>query len=146
KAMLNYLRGEPVEGMVNVGKLRLDLTDRQRAFTDLASRMVTLLFAIADDIQLRSVRLTMRGENLAGRADAIARFALADVLRTHLDQPINVVNAALIAEQRRIDAETVIATDLGDDRLSIEVFDRRSETPRRVEGAIYGDGSPRITN
>ncbi len=146
KAMLNYLRGEPVEGMVNVGKLRLDLTDRQRAFTDLASRMVTLLFAIADDIQLRSVRLTMRGENLAGRADAIARFALADVLRTHLDQPINVVNAALIAEQRRIDTETVIATDLGDDRLSIEVFDRRSETPRRVEGAIYGDGSPRITN
>ncbi|HRP62218.1 MAG TPA: phosphoglycerate dehydrogenase [Phycisphaerales bacterium] len=145
KAMLKYLRGEPVDGMVNMGKLSFDLSDRQRAFVDLASRMIPLLQAVASDMQIGAVRFTMRGESVAGRADTIARYALADLLRSNLDQPVNVVNAAMLAEQRRIDAETTIVADLGDDRIAIELVDREGKRSHRVEGAIYGDGLPRIT-
>lgn len=145
KAVLKYLRGEPVEGTVNMGKLSLDLTDRQRAFVDLSSRMVPLLQAVTGDMQLGAVRFTMRGESLAGRADTIARYALAALLRSNLDQPVNMVNAALLAEQRRIDAKTTIAADLGEDRIAIELVGRDGKESHRVEGAIYGDGLPRIT-
>jgi len=148
KALLSFLRGEGVDSAVNIGKLNLDLTDRQQAFVDLGSRMVALLQAAVPDGQLGAARFAMRGESLAGRADTIARFALADLLKAHLDQPVNVINAALIAEQRKIDTETIITADTGEDRMSIELIERVGGEGRtwRVEGAIYADGLPRVTH
>lgn len=148
KALLSFLRGEGVDSAVNIGKLNLDLSDRQQAFVDLAGRMVALLQAAVPDVQLGSARFTMRGESLAGRADTIARFALADLLKSHLDQPVNVINAALIAEQRKIETETIITSDTGEDRMAIELSERSGGDSRtwRVEGAIYADGLPRVTH
>ncbi len=145
KALVTYLRGEGLQGAVNVGGLSLELSPRQRAFVDLAERMVALLAAAAPPGgRLKSVRITLRGEEIAAKADTIARFALVAILRRHLDEPVNVVNATLIAEQRRLEIQTIIATDHGDDRLSIEV--EGDGARRRVEGAIYADELPRVTH
>jgi D-3-phosphoglycerate dehydrogenase len=144
KALLVYLRGEGMVGGVNVGGLSLDLSPQQRAFVDLSSRMVALLGAIAAPGRLRAVRVTLRGEELAARAHTIARRALVDLLGCYLDEPVNVVNAPLVAEQRHIDAQTVIAADHGDERLAIDI-EMDGET-RRVEGAVYADGRPRVTH
>jgi D-3-phosphoglycerate dehydrogenase / 2-oxoglutarate reductase len=148
KALLAFLRGEGVDSAVNIGKLSLDLNGRQQAIVDLASRMIALVQASIEDIQLGSVRFTMRGESLAGRAETIARYALADLLRSHLDQPVNVVNAALIAEQRKIETATSISSDTGEDRLSIELAEGSGPDRRawRVDGAIYADMLPRVTH
>jgi D-3-phosphoglycerate dehydrogenase / 2-oxoglutarate reductase len=148
KALLSFLRGEGVDSAVNIGKLNLDLSERQQAFVDLGSRMVALLQAAVPDVQLGSARFTLRGESLAGRADTIARFALADLLKSHLDQPVNVINAALIAEQRKIETETIITSDTGEDRMTIELAERSGGDGRtwRVEGAVYADGMPRVTH
>lgn len=145
KALLNYLRGEPVEGAVNIGSLSLDLSVRQRTAVDLATRMLTLLNAAGPEQQIATVRFTIRGEALAGRADTIARYALADLLRDHFDQPVNVVNASLLAEQRSIEAETVIHSESGEDRLAIDVTNRDGLT-HRVEGTIDAQNRPRITS
>ena len=99
--------------LVWITLLAASLAVRQRAFVDLAQRMVSLLGAAADQTGLSDVRITLRGETLAGRADTIARFALAELLNAHLDQPVNVINAALVAEHRHIATETVIAADTG---------------------------------
>ena len=144
KALLVYLRGEGMVGAVNVGGLSLDLSPQQRAFVDLSARMVALLGAVAAPGRLRAVRVTLRGEELAARADTIARHAMVDLLGRYLDEPVNVVNAPLVAEQRHIDAQTVIAADHGDDRLAIDI-EKDGET-RRVEGAVYADGRPRVTH
>lgn len=141
KALLNYLRGKPVQGAVNIGKL--DLTPRQRAFVDLSSRMIALLGAAGGIEQIASVRFTLRGESLAGRADAIARYSLADLLQQHLDEPVNVINAGVIAEQRNIKSETVIASDTGEDRLIINLTSREG-LQRRVEGTVDAQNRPRI--
>ncbi|MHC4447241.1 MAG: NAD(P)-dependent oxidoreductase, partial [Planctomycetota bacterium] len=138
KALLVYLRGEGMVGGVNMGGLSLDLSPQQRAFVDLSSRMVALLGAIAAPGRLRAVRVTLRGEELAARAHTIARRALVDLLGCYLDEPVNVVNAPLVAEQRHIDAQTVIAADHGDERLAIDI-EMDGET-RRVDGAVYADG------
>jgi D-3-phosphoglycerate dehydrogenase / 2-oxoglutarate reductase len=69
KALLNYLRGEPVEGAVNIGSLSLDLSTRQRAAVDLAARMLALLNAAGSEQQIAIVRFTIRGEALAGRIE-----------------------------------------------------------------------------
>ena len=131
-------------GAVNAGGLRLDLSQRQRAFVDLSDRMVGLLAAAVQPQRLRSVTFTLRGEELASRADTIARHGLVELLRRHLDEPVNVINAALITEQRHIETQTVIGADHGEDRLAIAIA-QDAET-HRVEGAIYADGFPRITH
>ncbi len=144
RALVTYLRGEGLAGAVNAAGLSLDLDDRQRAFVDLSTRMIALLEAAVTPRRLVRVRFTVRGEALAAKADTVARFALVALLRRHLDEPVSVINAALIAEQRRIGTETVIAADHGEDRLGI-ALDCDGAT-HRVEGAIYADNLPRITS
>ncbi len=147
RALVTYLRGEGMSGAVNVGGLSLDLTDRQQTFVDLSARMIALLDAIVGREPLHSVRITVRGEALAGPADTIARYALAQLLGRHLDEPVNVINAALIAEQRHIDMQTIIAADHGEDRLAIQLETKGTGVlSHRVQGAIYEDDLPRITN
>ncbi len=144
RALVKYLRGEGMSGAVHAGGLSLDLSQRLRAFVDLSNRMVGLLTAAVQPQRLRSVTFTLRGEELASRADTIARHGLVELLRCHLDEPVNVINAALITEQRHIETQTVIGADHGDDRLAIAIT-QDAET-HRVEGAIYADGFPRITH
>lgn len=144
RALLTFLRGEGLEGAVNAGGLRMDLSDRQKAFVDLANRMIPLLNAAMAEPDVAAVRFTLRGESLAGRADTIARHALVELLRSRMDQPVSLINAAMIAEQRNILTQTVITSDVGEDRLAIEVTTKRAI--HRVEGAIYADGHPRVTH
>ncbi len=144
RALVKYLRGEGMTGAVNAGGLRLYLSQRQRAFVDLSDRMVWLLTAAVQPQRLRSVTFTLRGEELARRADTIARHGLVELLRRHLDEPVNVINAALITEQRHIETQTVIGADHGEDRLAIAIA--QDDETHRVEGAIYADGFPRVTH
>ena len=144
-ALLTYLRGEGLEGAVNVGGLDLALSTRQRAFVDLAERMTLLLQAATNMQGLKSVRITLKGETLAGKADTIARLSLTSILNRHVEQPVTIINVSMIAEQRGITHETIIASDIGEDRLAIELTGTDS-TPHRVEGAIYDDNLPRVTN
>jgi D-3-phosphoglycerate dehydrogenase len=144
KVLAMFLRGEGLEGAVNAGGLRMDLSDRQKAFVDLASRMIALGRAAVGEPGLAAAKFTIRGESLAGRADTIARFALASLLKSELDEPVSLINAAMIAEQRHINVQTVIAADKGEDRLAVEITTK--DKTHRVEGAIYADGLPRITH
>ena len=145
RVLLTFLRGEGLEGAVNVGGLDLALTDRQHRFVDLAARMISLIQATTHPQGLRGVRILLRGEHLAGKADTISRMALTSILQRHVEQPVTLINAPLIAEQRGIAHETTIATDVGEDRLAIELTGGDDET-HHVEGAIYDDGRPRVTN
>src|SRR4029078_4885809 len=110
----------------------------------LASRMIALLNAAAAEPDLSSVRFTLRGESLAGRADTISRYAMVELLKPRMDQPVTLINAALIADQRHIQTQTVIAADTGEVRMSIEITGRKQS--HKVEGAIYADGLSRITH
>ncbi len=144
RALVTYLRGQGMIGAVNAGGLSLDLTDQHRSFIDLSTRMIALLAAAVGLKGLKRVRCTARGGTIAGRADTIARYALAELLGRHLHEPVSIINAGFIASQRHIDAETVIAADHGEDRLAIAI--EAGGEPRVVEGAIYADEVPRVTS
>lgn len=144
KALLTYLRGEGATGALNVRGLDLNLSDRQKALTDLSRRMVALLDASERVSRIKAVKFECRGDSVASRADTIARFALADLLRGHLDEPVNVINAALVAEHRHIDFSTVIGPETDEDRIAIEITGEARAI--RVEGAMYADNQPRVTS
>ncbi|MCZ6834257.1 MAG: hypothetical protein O7G85_00645, partial [Planctomycetota bacterium] len=107
--------------------------------------MIRLLWAASEMQGLKSVRITLRGEHLANKADTIARMALTSILKQHVEQPVTLINSTMIAEQRGLNCETIIASDRGEDRLAIEIVGNDDEA-HRVEGAVYDDNLPRITN
>ncbi len=147
KALLMYLRGEALIGCVNAGGLSLDLDDRQKAFADLSGRMIRLLDASAQTPAFSAIRFRVRGKSIAGKADTIACHALTQLLQSRLDQPVTVINAPHIAEERGIATSTTIASHEGEDRLRIELSGGGDQGGAwRVDGAIYEDGLPRITN
>lgn len=145
RALLAYLRGQGLQGAVNVSGLSLDLTRRQHAFVDLGRRMIALLAAAADAAHPVSFRLALRGGAIASRADTITRHTLAAWLQRHLDQPVNIINAPLLAEGRGIVTETTITSEQGDDRITVEIT-MSDGSVAQVEGAIYEDGLPRVTS
>ena len=106
--------------------------------------MVPLLNAAVAEPEIVKVCFTMRGESLTGRADTIARYALVELLRSRMDQPVTLINAGMIAEQRKIETQTTVTSESGDDRICIEMDTKRAT--HRVEGAVYADGLPRITH
>ncbi len=144
KALLMYLKGEGLMGAVNAGGLNLDMDERQRGFADLIGRMVVLLDAAAGLPAFEKVRVSVRGRSLAGKADTMGHAALTALLQGRLDEPVTVINAAHIAEARGIQLDTVIESHEGEDRIRIELTGGGNDL--RVDGAIYEDGQPRITN
>jgi len=145
RSLLKFLKGEGLEGAVNADGLNLDLTDRQKSFTELAGRMVRLLSAATDLSRMKAVRINVRGVTLAPRAATVARFALAEVMALGAKRPITIINAAHEAQARDVTVDVRTIGDQGDDRLGVEVVCGNGET-HLAEGTVYGDGLPRITN
>jgi len=139
---LEYLQNRGIRGAVNAAGVRLDLEDQQLRYVDLAQRMARLVTPMVDST-IEEISVTTQGESLVSAASTIERMALVEVLNSLLDSPVNVVNAELIAEQRGIKC---ISVSEGQPRAIARVIleiTAKNET-RRIVGAIYQDGKPRV--
>lgn len=139
---LEYLQGKGIRGAVNAAGVRLDLEPQQLRYVDLSQRMARLIAPMVEGT-IQEIVVTCQGESLVGAASTIERMALVEVLNSLLDVPINVVNAELLAEQRGIKISTVIeGQPRAIARLAIEITTK--DQTRRIAGAIYQDGKPRV--
>ncbi len=157
KACLAYLRGEGITGAVNAGGVRVDLTDKQRAYVDLSSRMATLIAPMVTR-GIAEVNVELNGQDLGPAAGTIERTVLIGLLRRHFDTPLNVINVADVAKQRGIavsatirDGDAKAAPTAGQLTLTITgpAGATAPDTPdvdrtRRIVGRVYDDGLPRV--
>ncbi|MEM8783441.1 MAG: phosphoglycerate dehydrogenase [Planctomycetota bacterium] len=155
KACLAYLRGEGITGAVNAGGVRVDLTDKQNAYVELASRMATLLAPMITR-GIAQVSIDLCGADLAPAAGTIERTVLIGLLRRHFDTPLNVINVADVAKQRKIKIGATIHDEdatMPAGQLTLTVTGPAGatddETPaadrtRRIVGRVYDDGLPRV--
>jgi D-3-phosphoglycerate dehydrogenase len=146
-AVLEYLRGKQVRGAVNATGLRLDLDPTQACFADLANRMARLLDPMMGG-RIRAVTLHIASPQLTAVAATLERICLVGLLQSHLDVPLNLVNAGHVAKQRGIEQRTVTAEHDPSTgaQLVLEVSaDGRGEgKPHRIEGRVYDDMRPRV--
>lgn len=149
-ALLAYLRGNGVHGAVNAGGLQLNLDPTQQRFVDLTQRMARLISPMITE-GIGQVTVELSGQALASAAATIERMSLIELLREHLDVPLNIVNVRHVAESRGISLRTVIMDDdkAGGPQLAIRV-DSRPAKPgsapqtRCIVGRVYDDQRPRI--
>ncbi len=155
KACLAYLRGEGISGAVNAGGVRVDLTELQAAYVDLADRMARLISPMVTR-GIAALDIEICGTDLGPAAGTIERTVLVGLLQRHFDTPLNVINVGSVADQRHI--ETTITqrdhTKAAPTQLTLTIHGPESsveEQPahvadkvRRIVGRVYDDLQPRV--
>ncbi|MDP6602380.1 MAG: phosphoglycerate dehydrogenase [Phycisphaerales bacterium] len=142
-ALLRYLQGEGLDGAVNAGGLDLELDDRQKAFVDLASRMIPLLATVTDLSAADDVNVELHGPATAGKGDTIARYALVELLQRRCDEPVSIINVSAMAVEQGVTASTTIGQGDAVDSMAIHV---NGDAAHSICGTVHSDGRPRVTD
>ncbi len=112
-------------------------------------RLATLLGRLQAQLlkgQVREMQISL-GAQLKDHSASLAAAALGGLFSHVLEEPVNVINAPLIAEERGIAVEvkTRSARDKGRGESFLVSIDVRSEKGRRlVAGTVFGDNSSRL--
>lgn len=99
--ILAVMDGRPARNAVNVPAISAEAYARLEPYLRLGRRIGKLLAQLADGPP-RAVAIAYSGELLALDAQPVTRAVLVGLLQPALEQPVNEVNAPLIAESRGI--------------------------------------------
>ncbi|HUW85114.1 MAG TPA: phosphoglycerate dehydrogenase [Phycisphaerae bacterium] len=141
--LLNYLLNQEIRSAVNVVGMPASMSERDRSYADLATRMAKLLSPLCEKGATR-VQVTTHGKVLEPICATLARYGLIDVLDPYVDTRLNVINIDGFARERGIELShaTVGGQDDGPAKVVLTVLADGCE--HSVEGAVYEDGLPRI--
>ncbi|HEY8666656.1 MAG TPA: phosphoglycerate dehydrogenase [Tepidisphaeraceae bacterium] len=146
KAIVAYLKSGEIRGAVNAGGIKLDLPPDEAPFARLASRIGTLLAGICDG-GYKSITLRASGTRAPKLMNTLQRLATVELLKPHLDTPVNVINVEHLARSRGIELISVHEPNppagLVGDIVGVRTDGPNGET-HRILGTVYADGLPRI--
>src|SRR5688572_8216432 len=146
KAIVAYLKSGEIRGAVNAGGIKLDLPPDEAPFAKLASRLGALLAGLCEG-GYKTITLRVSGAKAPKHMNTLLRLAVVEMLKPHLDTPVNVINVEHLARSRGISLVQVHEPDppagLVGDIVGIRV-DQPSGESHRVLGTVYADGLPRV--
>jgi D-3-phosphoglycerate dehydrogenase len=146
KAIVAYLRAGEIRGAVNAGGVKLDLPPDEAPFLKLASRIGALLAGLSDS-GFKTITLRASGPRAQKHMATLLRLATVELLKPHLDRPVNVINVEHLARQRGIElvqvAEPNPPAGLVGDIVGVRADSPTGES-HRVLGTVYADGLPRV--
>lgn len=143
RCMVAYLcEGRVIANAVNAPR-SLAVDEATRPFLELISRMGKLLAPLAEQ-GLKKLTVTYRGP--VGKRDTgvLTRTAAVTVMQPSFDARLNVINVGKVADDRGIEiAESrTEKAPVFANQITIEVVG--PESTHSIEGAVFGDGLPRI--
>jgi D-3-phosphoglycerate dehydrogenase len=140
-------RGE-VKNAVNLTAVRAELLPRVAPWLDLAGKLGSLLAQILPrGVGIDEVEIEIAGDIGEVAAAPVARSALAGLLRSFCDVPVNEVNAHLIADERGLRVVEVKRPRGVNFSAEVTVRSRAASGSRSVRGTIFQIGEqsePRI--
>ncbi|HEV8291850.1 MAG TPA: phosphoglycerate dehydrogenase [Tepidisphaeraceae bacterium] len=146
KAIVAYLKNGEIRGAVNAGGIRLDLPPDEAPFAELARRIGALLAGYCEG-GYKTITLRASGQRAQKLQNTLLRLATVELLRPHLDTPVNVINVEHLARGRGIELvainEPAPPAGLVGDIVGIRVDGQDGES-HRVLGTVYLDGMPRV--
>jgi D-3-phosphoglycerate dehydrogenase len=146
EAIIAYLKNGEIRGAVNAGGIKLDLPPDEAPFAKLASRIGALLAGMCEG-GYKTITLRASGQRAPKLMNTLLRLTTVELLRPHLDTPVNVINVEHLARSRGIELVQVPepAPPAG---LVGDIVGIRADTPNgeshRVLGTVYADGLPRV--
>jgi D-3-phosphoglycerate dehydrogenase / 2-oxoglutarate reductase len=138
------MRGEPARGAVNAPALGEDTWQRLDPFMHLARALGGLMQQIAEG-RISAMALAYEGEVARLDTQPLTASCLAGLLRRISDEPVNLVNAVVLAKERGLRISES-HTDLCEDFSSQVVAEAQtSRGALRLGGTLFGHREPRIT-
>ncbi|HOF19055.1 MAG TPA: phosphoglycerate dehydrogenase, partial [Phycisphaerae bacterium] len=108
-----------------------------------ATRMGRILSGITPGA-LSKVEVIYRGPISEANIAPVTTYLLQGLLTPHLDQPVNVINAPVLAQQRGVEVETITSSKIKEFANLMEVTVHTADMKRSAVGTIFGNKFPRI--
>ena len=141
--LIDALRSTQIRNAINVPGLDKSLPDLVKRFRPLAERLGTVISHIAPG-KIKKAEVTYRGEIAAVDTAALTTGFMMGFLQKHFEEPVNVVNAPVLARQRGLSIDEVRNTDARDYSSIMSVRLVTDQLQRVVTGTIIGKSMPRI--
>ncbi|HYE93962.1 MAG TPA: phosphoglycerate dehydrogenase [Terriglobales bacterium] len=142
RQLVAFRDGELVEHAVNIPIGDPAAVAELRPFVALAERLG--LFSVQlDPGHLERVEVTVAGAIGEADTELLARAVLAGLLRPVVADPVNLVNARLVARERGLDVSVERAEETGGYKSLLTLSTRTSEGRKIIAGTVF-DGQPRI--
>jgi D-3-phosphoglycerate dehydrogenase len=141
--LVEALRGGEVRNAVNAPGFDKALPPMLRPFTELAVRMGAILARITPGA-LNKVEVLYRGSIADMNVSPVSTYLLVGLIAPHMDQPVNVINAPVLARQQGVEVEQVTSAKIKEFSNLMEVTIRTDQMKRSAVGTIFGNRFPRI--
>ena len=143
KQLVEALRGGEVRNAINAPGFDKALPDELRPYTELAARMGTILTGITPGA-LTKVEVVYRGLIADMNVSPVTTYLLMGLISPHMDGPVNVINAPVLASQRGVEVEQITTSKIREFANLMEVTIQTDEMKRSAVGTIFGHKFPRI--
>ncbi len=141
--LVEALRGGEVRNAVNAPGFDKALPAEVRPYTELASRIGRILSGITPGA-ISKVEVVYRGMIANADVKPLNTYLLVGIIGPHVDTPVNVINAPVIAKQRNVEVETTTSAKIREFTSMIEVTVHTDQTKRTASGTIFGSRFPRV--
>jgi D-3-phosphoglycerate dehydrogenase len=143
REILNYLDEQPLENAVNIPRFDLALMDQMRPFLNLMRVLCEFGIQLVDSHPAK-ITFNYAGSMAHYDCTPLTVSGLSAILSRRVDQDVNMVNAALIAEQMGIVVEETKSTQTDAfSNLITLVIESDGGKRRTVSGTLF-EGAPRI--
>jgi len=139
------LAGRPAKGAVNAPVLQEDTWHRLEPFAGLMSALGAIAQQLAQG-QITGIEFMYEGEIAGEQTQLLDASFLVSLLAPILDQPVNPVNAAILAKERGIGLSDLRRDHSEDFSSLIRVRLSTTAGPLVVGGTLFGHREPRITH
>ena len=143
--VIRALRGEPVQTSVNALALRMAADPDAQPYLRLADKLGQIGGQLSDG-PLRRVRVTCRGEGARRYAEVVALAAVRGVLSRWHDEPVNLVNAPVLAADAGLQIEERRDTESGHYTTLVEVALEGDGPARVVAGTVFNEDDLRLVH
>ncbi|UCD28846.1 MAG: phosphoglycerate dehydrogenase [Planctomycetota bacterium] len=141
--LMNYLLHDEIRQAVNVTGLPAQMSDRDKAYMDLAYRMGAIMSRLGSGV-IESVSVTTHGKSLESLGSPLQRQILVALLSPHFTTRLNLINVDAFANERGIKVEHTadLAASAITDAVTLRITTK--EGPHEIVGEVFIDGRPRI--
>jgi D-3-phosphoglycerate dehydrogenase len=141
--VLDVLGGRPARSAVNVIRVSPDVMRALEPYLPLAEKMGRLHGQLAE-CPIRSVELTYAGQLAEEDSRLVTRAFLKGMLAPIIDEPVNLVNSALVAQDRGLKVIESRSREPEDYVSLITARVSLDDTERTISGTLFGRRDPRI--
>ena len=141
--LVDALRGGEVRNAINAPGFDQTLPPVLRPYTELANRIGTVLATISQGA-IEKVEVIYRGAIGQMNIAPITTHLLVGLVGPRMEQPVNVINAPVLAKQRGVEIETITTEKVREFANLMEVTVVTDKGKRTAVGTIFGNRFPRI--